>query len=349
MWAAGAVLAALAAASVVPVVSCVGCGARVPAKAPSVSPGVSPAYIRLNDEIMIAGQLFHTGAPVVLWSDPGGYDGYRVEKRFAPWSESTWEAMVLAGKAPDTPNRFNTRAARLLPEELEKIRGGGWDLATLGKTIDQFVLHYDVSGTSRQCFRILHDMRGLSVHFLLDIDGTIYQTLDVKERAWHATTSNDRSVGIEIANMGSYKEGAPNPFDKWYERDATGQALRITIPSVFGDGGVRTPGFVGKPARPMPIFGMVQNETHMMYDLTAEQYDSLIKLTATLCGALPNIRCDYPKDANGQLITRKLDDVTLANFQGVLGHYHIQANKSDPGPALQWEYVVSEARKLMER
>ena len=34
---------------------------------------------------------------------------------------------------------------------------------------------------------------------MLDVDGTIYQTLDVKERAWHATTSNTRAVGIEIA------------------------------------------------------------------------------------------------------------------------------------------------------
>jgi hypothetical protein len=29
---------------------------------------------RAGDEIMVCGQLFHTGAPVVLWTDPGGYD-----------------------------------------------------------------------------------------------------------------------------------------------------------------------------------------------------------------------------------------------------------------------------------
>jgi len=38
-----------------------------------------------------------------------------------------------------------------------------------------------------QCFKVLHDHRDLSVHFMLDLDGTIYQTLDLKERAWHAT------------------------------------------------------------------------------------------------------------------------------------------------------------------
>ncbi len=331
------------------VVTWAGCGrSKRPGEFAGGKSGES-AYVRLNDEIMIAGELFHTGAPVVLWSDPGGYDGYRVEKRFAPWEESTWEAMLGAGRAPDTPNRYNVRSANLLPEELERVRGGGWDLELLRRSVDQFVLHYDVCGTSRQCFKILHDLRGLSVHFLLDIDGTIYQTLDVKERAWHATTSNSRSVGIEIANMGSYPEGAPDPFDKWYQRDAQGNALRITIPSVFGDGGVRTPNFVGRPARAGMVVGPVQGAVHRMYDLTPQQYDSLIKLTAALCTALPNITCDYPKDELGQLITRKLPDEQLAGYRGVLGHYHIQANKADPGPALQWEYVITEARKRMER
>jgi hypothetical protein len=72
-----------------------------------------------------------------------------------------------------------------------------------------------------------------SLHFLLDLDGTIYQTLDLKERAWHATTSNARSVGIEIANMGAYGEGEKDPFDEWYARDADGRT-RIAIPARFG-------------------------------------------------------------------------------------------------------------------
>lgn len=318
-----------------------GCASRY-----RLPPGVE-AYRRQGDEIMIAGRLFHTGAPVVLWTDPGGYDGYRIEKRFAPWTESSWESMAKAGKTFDSPNRYGTRAAKLAPDELERIRGGGWDLPLLQRTIDQFVLHYDVCGTSRQCFKVLHDSRGLSVHFMLDIDGTIYQTLDVKERAWHATVSNDRSVGVEIANMGSYPAGAKDPFSVWYDLDAIGNARRITIPGSMGDGGVRTPGFIGRPIRPQLIKGPVQGGEERMYDLTPQQYDSLAKLAATLCSVLPAIRCDYPKDAEGKLITHKLPDDQLANYKGILGHYHIQTNKSDPGPALQWEYLIDEARKRM--
>lgn len=36
------------------------------------------------------------------------------------------------------------------------------------------------------------------------------QTLDVKERAWHATTANDRSVGVEMCNIGALGD-APDP------------------------------------------------------------------------------------------------------------------------------------------
>jgi N-acetyl-anhydromuramyl-L-alanine amidase AmpD len=62
----------------------------------------------------------------------------------------------------------------------------------------------------------------------------------------------------------------------------------------------------------------------------------------------PKIRCDYPKDATGQLITSKLPDEQLNRYQGILGHYHIQTNKVDPGPAFQWERVIGEARKLVK-
>ena len=44
---------------------------------------------RAGDEIMVAGQLFHTGAPVVLWTDPGGYDAYRTERRFANFEDAS--------------------------------------------------------------------------------------------------------------------------------------------------------------------------------------------------------------------------------------------------------------------
>ena len=301
---------------------------------------------RKGDEIVVAGQFVHTGTPVVLWTDPGGYDAYRVERRFSPLKEADWEPSQKATKDLSTPNRYGLRRAVLDADQAEQVRGGGWELPLLQQVVDQFVIHYDACGTSRQCFKVLHDLRGLSVHFLLDVDGTIYQTLDVKERAWHATTSNSRSVGIEIANIGAYEGDRPGPLKEWYPADAQGRP-RLVVPDRFGHPGFRTTNFVGRPARPEPVRGDIQGRQLQQYDLTPQQYRALIRLTAALCKILPGIPCDYPRDAAGQLVTRKLPDEELNGYKGLLGHFHIQANKVDPGPAFQWDYVVTRARKLM--
>jgi N-acetyl-anhydromuramyl-L-alanine amidase AmpD len=301
---------------------------------------------RKGDEIVAAGQFIHTGTRVVLWMDPQGYDAYRVERRFSPIDKSDWDSSRAENKALTMPNRYGLRDRGLTDAETERVRGGGWDLSLLQRVVDQFVLHFDVAGVSRQCFNTLQDHRDLSVHFMLDLDGTIYQTLDLKERAWHATTSNSRSVGIEIANIGAYLVHGKNPFAEWYAKETNGQT-RITIPARDGDGGILTKGFVGHPARPEPITGMIQGKQLIQYDYTPQQYQALIKLTATLCKVLPKIKCDYPKDAAGKLIRHKLPDAELDAYQGVLGHFHIQTDKVDPGPALQWDYVIDRARKLL--
>lgn len=321
-----------------------------PTTSPTTRPDIKIAHRleRQGDEIVVCGQLFHTTAPVVLWTDPGGYDAYRVEKRFAPYEKSSWSAISAdSASGVKSPNRFSLRDDGLSPKEIEQVRGGGWPLELLRDKVDQFVYHYDVCGVSRNCFSVLHDERGLSVHFMLDIDGTIYQTLDLKERAWHATSSNSRSIGIEIANMGAYTANEMDPLKQWYSTDENGQT-RITVPARFGDGGVRTPNFVGRPIRNKLVWGMVQGKNRRQYDLTAEQYDSMIKLTATLCTVFPKIKCDYPRDAAGQLIIQKLPDEELNKYHGLVGHFHIQIEKSDPGPAFQWDRVVNGAKELMK-
>jgi N-acetyl-anhydromuramyl-L-alanine amidase AmpD len=301
---------------------------------------------RCGDEIVAAGQFFHTGTRVVLWLDPGGYDAYRVERRFAPFEKSDWADSSAEVKTLETPNRYGLRRKLLTAEQIEKARGGGWDLPLLQSVIDQFVLHFDVAGTSRTCFTVLQDDRDLSVHFMLDLDGTVYQTLDLKERAWHATTSNDRSVGVEIANIGAYPAGGKNPFAQWYQTNADGKVF-ITLPERIGDGGLRTTNFTGHPARNEPVRGTIQGDDLVQYDFTPEQYAALTKLTATLCKVFPKLKCNYPKDAEGRLIPRKLRDDELKNYQGVLGHYHIQTNKNDPGPALDWERVIGGAQRIL--
>jgi N-acetylmuramoyl-L-alanine amidase len=292
---------------------------------------------RTGDEIVAAGQFFHTGTRVVLWLDPNGYDAYRDSPRFT-------------GVTNDPPQlytgpHYNVRNHDMTPEEFAAVQSGNWDLPMLQRVVDQFVIHFDVAGTSRRCFHTLQDVRGLSVQFMLDVDGTIYQTLDLKERAWQATIANSRSIGIEIANVGAYELTESNPLEEWYQQ-ADGETV-LTVSDDFGAAGILTPNFVGHPARPGPIEGNIQGKDLVQYDFTPQQYQALIKLTATLCKIFPKIRCQYPTNDSGELITSKLPDDVLTNYEGILGHYHIQTDKVDPGPAFQWDYVVDGARKIL--
>ena len=300
------------------------------------------AVLRFEDEIMIAGQRFRTGTPVVLWTDPGGYDAYRVDKRFGDFQArqfADWE------DTSQNPQRYNIRDHRLSRDQVESHRGGSWTLAQLQQVIDQVVIHYDVAGTSRRCFEVLHDRRHLSCHFLLDLDGTIYQTLDLKERAWHAGESNSRGIGIEIANLGAYPDGETFPWTAWAKTDARGRTYYLP-PDPEDAESFRTPGFKPMPARAEPVRGIVQGQSLTQLDFTPQQYAALSHLLATLHQALPQIQLDAPRGPDGRVTTDLLPPARREGFQGLVGHYHVSSVKIDPGPAFDWEKVIQEARRL---
>jgi N-acetylmuramoyl-L-alanine amidase len=306
-------------------------------------PKVGERLDRRGDEIVVCGQLYHTTTKVVLWTDPGGFDAYRVEPRFAPLDAKLTPAEKE--KSVAWSSHYGTRTKGLSKEERERVRGG-YDLPLLQRIVDQFVIHFDARGTSRGCFEVLHDQRGLSVHFMLDLDGTIYQSLDLKERAWHATIANDRSVGIEVANIGAYPLKDGSELAKWYQAGPDGK-IRLVEPGSNKSPGSSSGEVVLRPDRDEPIVGTVQGGKLRQYDFTSQQYEALARLTATLCTIFPKIRCDYPRDASGALITSKLPTADYNRYQGILGHYHVQENKVDPGPAFQWDRLVDSSKKLM--
>jgi N-acetylmuramoyl-L-alanine amidase len=312
------------------------------ASADDARPKVGERLARLGDEIVVCGQLYHTTTKVVLWTDPGGFDAYQVEPRFGPIDYKPTAAEKE--KSDVWAAHYNTRDRGMPKAERERLRGS-FDLPWVQGVVDQFVIHYDVAGTSKNCFEILQDKRGLSVHFMLDVDGTIYQSLDLKERAWHATIANNRSIGIEVANIGAYPLESTGELSKWYHAGHDGK-VRLVIPD-RAKSSLFTSGVELHPSRDEPVVGKVQGQTLQQYDFTPQQYDALIKLTATLCTVFPKIKCDYPRDASGALITRTLEAAEYQRFQGILGHYHVQTNKTDPGPALQWDRLIESSKKLM--
>lgn len=307
-----------------------------------------------SDEIIVCGQRFRTGTRIVLWTDPDGYDAYRLERRYRRPSSTTSttspgasDAEPANGSEPETLEpSFGYRKPAMSTADAAMLAKNGWSTELLTKYVDQFVIHYDAAGTSRGCFRILHDVRRLSIHFMLDLDGTIYQTLDLRERAWHATTSNDRSIGIEIANIGAYELGKPDPLARWYSADSP-TSTRVIFPSEIGGGGLLSADFVPRPARGFPVLGEINGTMMRMYDLTPQQYESLIKLTSALTRIFPNITPEYPRTPDGSLETRALAPDRLANYKGLLGHFHIQPEKADPGPAFQWDAFLAGVRQRL--
>ena len=123
----------------------------------------------------------------------------------------------------------------------------------------------------------------------------------------------------------------------------------MTIPDGPEKGGIRNLQVPLRPDRSEPIVGEVQGQSLVQYDLTPQQYETLAKLTATLCTVFPKIKCDYPRDHTNQLITRKLPEADFKAYQGLLGHYHVQTNKVDPGPAFQWDRLIRESSALMTK
>jgi len=154
------------------------------------------------------------------------------------------------------------------------------------------------------------------------------------------------AVGLEDGN---------DLFNRWYAADGDG-GVRLTVPPEVaageaaeeagpsrGGSPVRTlePGGDLRPARPEVVTGDIHGVKLRQHDFTKEQYDALGCLLASLCNIFPRVRPTYPRDKGGKLVTTKLADDELANFEGLVGHYHVQTNKIDPGPAFQWDHVAA--------
>ncbi|HJZ87138.1 MAG TPA: peptidoglycan recognition family protein, partial [Polyangia bacterium] len=246
--------------------------------------------------IVVAGQPVEVGRPVVLWSDPEGFNGY---------AESCVESAAI-GKSRCCDHQFKRYQARsgLKARTLDALR----------EVVTQLVLHLDGCVNSRSCFYSMHDLPtahdtcGLSAHFMVDFDGTIYQTLDPLERAWHAEQENNISIGVEICNRG---DAGRNELDR--------------LPSEY-----RT-----RPVKDVVINGHLIHA----FDFRPEQYESVIALTRALLKAFPQIKPVVPTDASGKPIMEVLPNPTA--FHGIVGHYHVdlQKQKWDPG-ALDWDRLL---------
>tara|TARA_B100000131_G_scaffold299864_1_gene320737 strand:- start:2115 stop:3044 length:930 start_codon:yes stop_codon:yes gene_type:complete len=179
-------------------------------------------------------------------------------------------------------------------------RGNYYDYAGRPpRTIRYFVNHWDVCLSSHSCQRVL-DRRGISVHFLIDNDGTIYQTLDLQHAAYHAGSSrtNRPSIGVEISNAYYPK------YQDWYIKNGHGERPIVEDAWVHG------------------------NKLEPFLDFYPVQIEALKALWAAVHEAL-DIPYEAPLNQFGNTSTKYVQDVAYGNFQGFVSHYHINKNKID--------------------
>jgi N-acetyl-anhydromuramyl-L-alanine amidase AmpD len=147
------------------------------------------------------------------------------------------------------------------------------------------------------CQRVL-DKRGISVHFLIDNDGTIYQTLDLQHAAWHAGNVNRKSVGVEISN-GYYPK-----YQSTYVKKGFGE-------------------------RPIIEGARVQHEE---LDPFLGFYPIQIEALKALWSAIHNA-CDVPYETPtnqfGKTSTVYEQKWTYGKERGFVSHYHVNKKKTD--------------------
>lgn len=273
--------------------------------------------------MLVTGEEIGVPLRIVAPGDPGGFDATLERCHFTP------SRVLPATATGDTavPRRYGVRGTQgLAAGDAAAVSASGWTSALLRERIDQVILHYDAAVTSRRCFEVLHDERGLSCHFLVDVDGTVYQTLDLVHRARHATTANDRSIGIEIAHVGAYP--SESSFARLYRRGPAG--LDLVVPAALHP----PAGGPFRVARSDWIRGTVHGKPYVQADFTVAQHAALAKLVPALAAVFPRIRLDLPRDAAGGVRMTALRDDELAAWSGLLGHFHVTDGKVDPGPAI---------------
>ena len=161
-----------------------------------------------------------------------------------------------------------------------------------------FVNHWDVCLSSESCARVLNN-RGISVHFCIDNDGTIYQMLDTQHGAWHAGGAkwNHSSIGVEISNAYDIK------YQNWYKKNV----------------GFERPVWEGRT-----VHGKSLDPFLGFYNTQIEAARALWQ--AVNLGLEIPLECPMNEDKMLEGVSRS---ASSNKFSGIIHHYHLTSRKID--------------------
>jgi len=251
--------------------------------------------VRPSGILIIGDQDFHVDAPVANWRDSGW--NAKSERCIPTKTDpNPTGAMTADGKQYPSAVQYTARYA-----QRPILRAAKWGPDAVRASIKQFVFHHDGCTSADMCFSVLQNERGLSCHFLIDNDGIIYQTIDLGLMAYHASDWNLYSIGVELCNRG----------------DA-----------------LKEPNYSGRygPKRETKIC-KINGNTIRSFEYTPAQYEALSALCRELLKLFPNLPAEYPQSSPGEQLWDTLPNpnVERERYAGYIGHYHLTAQKWDPG------------------
>lgn len=253
-----------------------------------------------NTSIVVCGTKYDIGTRVVLWDEPNGLNAYDTSKyTYTKKVQDRKTGKIKKKKVVVSGARYSRRRKLVKKPSLKKLQ----------KMVDQFFLHHSGLYRSEDTFHVLHQQRRLSVHFILDDDGVLYQTLDLREKAWHGGKNNPQSVGIEIDSRAHVKR-FPNAYNESSQKK-------------YG---------VGPRGKRVDFVG---NRWILGYEYNDKQYTTLIRLGIVLRKIFPLMGgsaggafMDFPRNSKGRIITSELKHPL--KHRGLMCHYNNSATKNDP-------------------
>lgn len=193
--------------------------------------------------------------------------------------------IILAGRLVEAPGL----------RVVQKPLPAGYASPRQGKDYDRIILHHDACLSAASCFKVLIK-RGVSTHFIIDNDGTIWQVLDpLRFRAWSAGRWDAGAAAIDFSNA------CELAYAKHYKPP------RPVLTQIIHGAGVRWTG------------------------LYPAQVDACANLVRLLCARM-DIPAEVPLYPDGTAKLELLDPVP----DGVIGHLHCsrgkdgRPNKADP-------------------
>ncbi|MCQ8116593.1 N-acetylmuramoyl-L-alanine amidase [Methylomonas rosea] len=232
-------------------------------------------------------------------------------------SEASTDTMVLGDRPAAVVTGLTINHSRF------RLPAGQFFTETPKK--DLIVLHFTAGSSAKSAFDTwIGDAQHVAAAYLIDVDGAVYEVFDPTQWAYHLGVKgfngrlDQRSIAIEIANVGPLRPAADNPevLNWWPPRRGQTQP--------FGSK------YCDKTQIDKYMQTSYRGEQYFA-TFPAQQVQAIRLLLNDLCGrfAIPKTLPPKPKQFERDL-------AFFQHYSGIASHVNFRTDKWDIGPAFDW-------------